>query len=378
MKIAILVLLFPPKWLAGTEIATHNIASHLAQRGHEVHVITSRDRGLPTESSEQGFQIHRVGFPRVRVFGLMAFCMAAVLKVRRLNPDIVHQQDVKLGAVGFMAKKLLRRPWVVWGQGSDVYLPWTFKRPISKLVLKNADAVIALTADMKAEMCKICSRGIDVIPNGVDLERYEALPSKVAIRAELGLDDDDRIAVFVGTLRPVKGVKYLIEAMSIIKHRCATARLLLVGDGEERQSIEGMVKELNLEDTVTFLGRMSNDKVPKHMAASDVFVLPSLSEGFPVTVLEAMATGLPVVASRVRGLPEIIEDGRNGFLVEPKRPDQIADRVLVLLADSGLRQEVAAINREKARQYSWENTVEQVEAVYRRALKDDDMKGVTC
>ena len=121
MKIAILVPAFPPKWIAGTEIATYNIARHLAKRGNEVHVITSLDEGLPQEAMEQGFYIH------------------------------------------------------VWGRGSDIDLPWRCAKSISNLVLPNASAVIALTEDMKRGMLKTCNRDIYVIPNGIDLEKFEGL-----------------------------------------------------------------------------------------------------------------------------------------------------------------------------------------------------------
>lgn len=249
---------------------------------------------------------------------------------------------------------------------------------VSRSVLKNANVVISLTEDMKGEIQRICNRDVWVIPNGIDLQRFQNLPTKESIRSRLRLDNDEKIILFVGTLRPVEGVKYLIEAMNIIKQQNTTARLMLVGDGEERQGLEGLVKELKLGGCVTFVGKVPNERVPAYMAAADIFVLPTLSESFGIVNLEAMAAGLPVVASRVGGLPEIIEEGENGFLVEPKKPEQIADRVLMLLSDAGLRQNMAQSNRNKARRYSWQNTVGQLEALYRRLLEVTNRKEVTC
>jgi len=106
------------------------------------------------------------------------------------------------------------------------------------------------------------------------------------------------------------------------------------------------------------------------MAASDVFVLPSLSEGFPVTVVEAMASGLPIVATTIRGLPEIIKDGKkNGFLVEPKNPEQIAEKVLLVLENDKLRERISEKNKEKAKGYSWEAVIEKLERVYEYCLQ---------
>ena len=372
MKIAILVPLFPPKWLAGTEIATYNIAEHLAKRGHDVHVVTTLDKGLPREGTEQGFYVHRIGFPRVRFLGIMIFWLKALLLLKKLKPDVVHAQSTTMGIPGILAKRLLKKPYTVYGRGSEVYLPWLFKTPISKLILRRADVVIALTEDMKTEMQKISSRDVAVIPNGIDLESYEDLPTKAAIRDRLGLNSADSIILFVGTLRPVKGLKYLIQAMNIVRQKDTNVRLILVGDGVGRQSLERFVKELDLGDRVTFVGKVPNEKVPEYMSASDVFVLPSLSEGFPVTILEAMASGLPIVATRVRGLPEIVKDGESGFLVEPRNPEQLADRVLTLLKNEDSRQRMIMNNRNKVQQYSWENTVGQLEAIYRRVVKGTD------
>jgi len=364
VRIAILVPLFPPKWLAGTEIATYNIAKHLAKKEHEVHVITSLDEGLPKEGMEQGFYIHRIRRRKVRFIGVILFWLKIWLAVKRIKPDVVHSQSVSMGVPGFMAQKFLRKPYLVWGRGSEIYLPWLFKELISKLVLKNANAVIALTEDMKKEMQKICNRGVPVIPNGIDLEKFGDLPTKEAIRGRLGLNNSDSVIVFVGSLRPVKGVKYLIQAMDIVRQKDTNARLMLVGDGEERDYLRSVVSELHLGRYVTFVGEVTNDDVPQYMIASDVFALPSLSEGFPVVSLEAMASGLPIVATKIGGLPEIIEDGRNGFLVKPREAKEIAEKVLHLLGDDDLRKRISENNKEKAKSYSWKSIVQRLEEIY--------------
>lgn len=367
MKIAILVPLFPPKWLAGVEIVTYNIAKYLARRGHEVHVITSLDDGLPVESMENGFFVHRIFWRKIRFLGTISFWIKIFLVLKKINPDIVHAQNIGNGIPAFLAKKIFKKPYVVYGHGSDVYLPWRFKKPISKLVLKNADAVIALTEDMKKAIKKIYNRDVLVIPNGIDLEKFEDL-SRVTFRKRWKIEDEEKILTFVGTLRPIKGVEYLIRAMKIIRQKNADARLMLVGNGEEREKLEKLVKELILEEYVRFIGKVQNEEVPEYMAASDIFILPSLSEGFPVTVLEAMASGLPIIVTRVRGLQEIIKDGENGFLVEPKNPEQIAEKVLMLLEDDELRERISKNNKEQAEGYSWESVVARLEKVYRSYL----------
>ena len=363
MKIAILTPLFPPKHLAGLEIAAYNIAKHLSKRNHEVHVITTLDKGLPKESTEECFFVHRFKTSKIPILRTVLYYIKSFFVVKRVNPDIVHIQTIYLSLSGLLIKKFLRKSYVVYGRGSDVYLPWRFKNIISKPILKNADAVIALTEDMKREVQKIYDREVFVIPNGIDLKRFENL-SKEDLRSKLEIKEQEKVILFVGTLRPVKGVRYLIEAMKIVTNKNKNNRLFIVGDGEEKEHLENLVKELDLEKYMRFIGKVPNEEVPEYMAASDVFVLPSLSESFGIVNLEAMASGLPIVATDVRGLPEIIKDGENGFLVEPKNPEQIAEKVLLLLEDGELRERISNNNREEVKKYSWKSVVEKLEKVY--------------
>ncbi|MFV9631150.1 MAG: glycosyltransferase family 4 protein [Methanosarcinales archaeon] len=366
MRIAIMIPLFPPRWLAGTEIATYNIAKHLARRGYEVHVITALDKGLPKESMEEGFYVHRIFWRKIRFAGVISFWTKVFLVLRKVNPDMIHVQSIEMCIPAFIAKKLMRKPYVVWGQGSDVYLPGKFIKSISKLVLKSANKVIALTDDMKKEMQKICSRDVSVIPNGIDLSSFEDLSRKEA-RSRLQIKDDEKVILFVGTLRPVKGIRYLIEAMRLIKDKNESTKLFLVGDGEEREYLKNLVKGLILEECVRFIGKVPNEKVPECMVASDVFVLPSLSEGFPVVILEAMASGLPIIATKVTGLLEIVKDGKNGILVESKSPDEIAEKVLLILGDDELRERISENNRKEAKRYSWDSAVDKLEEIYQKS-----------
>jgi glycosyltransferase involved in cell wall biosynthesis len=229
-------------------------------------------------------------------------------------------------------------------------------------VLKNEDAVLALTEDMKREMQKIYDRDIFVIPNGINLERFKNL-SKGDIRSK-----GEKTILFVGTLRPVKGLTYLIEAMKITRDKNKDIQLMLVGSGEERVHLEVLIKKLKLKKCVNFIGKVPNEEVPEYMFASDVFVLPSLSEGFPNVVLEAMASGLPIVATNVGGLSEIIKDGENGFVVEPKSPKQIAEMVLMLLEDDELRERISKNNKKRVKDYSLESVVARLEEIYRSYL----------
>lgn len=363
MKIAILVSGFPPRQLAGTEIATYNIAKHLAKLGHEVHIITSLDEGLPKESAAEGFYIHRVRVIRKTILGFASFFINVFLVIRKVNPDLVHAQSIALAAYALMIKVMLKKPYVVYGRGSDIYLSSRFYSLLSRLTLMNAGAVIAQTNNMKGAMQEICERDIFVIPNGVNMDRFSRL-SREESRSKLNIKGSDIILLFVGGLRSIKGVRYLVESMSIIKQESGNVRLLIIGDGKERQDLEKLATKLNLNECIHFVRQVPNEVIPEYMISSDLFILPSLSEGFPVTVLEAMAAGLPIVITRVGGMPEIVREGENGFLVEPKNPGHIAEKVRLLLEDNELRWRISENNRKKAEQYSWERIARNIQEVY--------------
>ena len=357
MKVVILVSFFPPEALAGTEIATYNIARHLAEKGYEIHIITSLNSELPQYNFEQGFFVHRISYRNIRFLGLPSYWLKIFLKVKKINPDVVHSQDVIMGIPGLIIKKLMRKPYLVWARGQDIYQPEPLFKYIFKVVIMNADFVVALTKNMMDVIQKNYDRrDVIVISNGIDLEKFRNIP-KIIKR-------ENKCVIYVGRFRSVKGLTYLIQAMKIINNHDSSIRLVLIGKGPEEAKLKNLVKELNLDEYIEFKGQIPNENIPGYLADSDVFVLPSLSEGFPNVVLEAMASGLPIVATRVTGLSEIILDGINGLLVEPGNSKEIARKILFILSNDDFREKIIENNKLKALDYSWENVITILEKIY--------------
>jgi len=356
LKIAILVQYFPPKGQAGTEIATYFMAEQLARRGHTVHVITSSSGDLTGEMVEKGFHIHRIPLNKTRILGILLFWYAIIGTIRKIGPDIVHAQSLASGIPALLSKKLLKIPYAVWGQGSDVYFPKGFFIVTPEKIIRNADAAIALTEDMKRAMQEICHRDIFVVPNGI------------SIVDPVHDTNDERVQgnsiLYVGRLEPVKGVRYLLMAMKRVHDTIPGARLIIIGDGTERAMLEALSSQLGIQDCVRFGGEVPHEKVLTFMHQAGVFVLPSLSEGFPMVIVEALSCGLPVVASRVGGIPEIITDGTNGYLVEAKDAGALAERILVLVQDEHLRKKISDTNKEFVKKYSWEHVIVRLEEIY--------------
>lgn len=367
MKISIFVKKFPPRGLAGAEIAAHNIAKYFTKKGHEVHVFTTLYKDGDRETIDEGFFVHSFIWSKIRFFGGFFYWLNAFLKLKKIKPNIVHFQGIDIGFFTFFLIKIIKKPYVIWAQGSDVYFQSKVKRLLIKIILKNAQAVIALTDDMKNHLKNIYERDIFIIPNGIDLSKFENL-SKDYFYIKFGIEKNIKIILYVGTFRVVKGLKYLIEAMKIVKDN--EKKLIIIGHGAEKEDLENQVKNFKLDNCVKFIGKTPNQEVFRYMASSDVFVLPSLSDGFPIVTLEAMASGLPIIATKVRGLPEIIKDGQNGFLVEPRNPEQIAEKVLLLLNDEDLRVRISNNNLKEVKKYDWKTVIDKLENVYFDIIKD--------
>jgi N-acetyl-alpha-D-glucosaminyl L-malate synthase BshA len=368
MKIVILTSMFPPSHIGGAEIAAQNVAGSLVAKGHNVSVVTSYSKGLPKHYNENGFSVNRIYYPKIRYLGMAIFWIRCLLIIRRINPDIVHCQTTHMGMPGFIYKKIYKKPYVVWCQGFDVYFPWRFKKIISRMIFGDADAVIGLTEDMKKEMQKNCNKDVFIIPEGISLKKFEGF-SKTFFRKKFGIKGSEKVIIFVGSLKPVKGVKYLVDAFKIVIKKNPRAKLFLIGDGPEKQDLKNIIKKNSLEKKVNFIGKIANQKVSEYLTVADIFVLPSLSEGFGIVNLEAMACGLPIIATRVGGVPEIVKDGENGFLVEPKNAEQIAEKILYLLSNDEDIKCISTKNKEKVKDYSWDLIVDKLVKVYFLCLK---------
>lgn len=363
MKISIIVFYFPPKWLAGMEIATYNLSKQFARRGHQVEVFTSHDQGLDKRTIEEGFIANRISWPKVPVIGVLIFWLKIIVSIKRFNSDVILVQDLGIGIPAIAIKLLYKKPYVIWGRGNDVYIPNYFIRLSRKILLDRADAILALTSDMQKKLEKITSRNVLVVPNGIELTDLNA--HTLGVKNEV----DEKQIIFVGSLYLVKGVQYLIRAMEIILNQIPNAQLILVGDGYDRINLEKLTTELQLERCVKFIGRVDHQQVSYHLSLADVFVLPSLSEGFPNVLLEAMAFGLPIVASRIGGIPDIIEDGIHGYLVEPKDVLGIAEKVLKILADESLSRKFSIKNRNEVERYNYSGILEKLEDIFASILK---------
>jgi glycosyltransferase involved in cell wall biosynthesis len=202
-----------------------------------------------------------------------------------------------------------------------------------------------------------------VIPNGYDEKLFKPIPS-YAMRKKLGLPLNKRILLSIGNLVDVKGHTYLIDAMNIVLKKRSDIILVIIGSGSLKERLQKKMMELHLNGKILLLGGKMHCEIPMWMNASDIFVLPSLGEGFPTVIPEALACGKSVIGTRVGGVPEVLSNQDVGILVNPRDPVALADAILGALEKKWTPEII--INY--AKQYSWNNLVKQILTVYQALL----------
>ncbi len=257
-----------------------------------------------------------------------------------VRADVIHNHMYRAEVVGTKAAIALgeaghRRPWVVSTVHSSRIRP-SEDQELLRGLTPEIDHLIVVSQAIDEKVAHEGRGGVSrsLIYNGVDLERYDHQEACCTLREEYGMDDDAEIVGVVGRLELEKGHPTLLEAWPLVLERVPCAYLLIVGEGSRQDALHEIVRELGVERHVVFTGR--RDDIPAVTAAFDVAVLPSYREAQGLTILEAMALSRPVVASNVGGIPEMIEDGRNGLLVPPHDPQALADSIVRLLTNHQL------------------------------------------
>jgi glycosyltransferase involved in cell wall biosynthesis len=312
------------------------------------------------------------GARRRRALGTLA---APVVLPLAPAADVVHvhsSSDLGIVALGVLAARAARRPYVLTLHTSlrhtlvvDSPVAARLKRrggPLELWAVRGAAAVIALTPRVARalEDDGLAPERVHVIPSGVDAARF-AGPHEDPFP-----DVGHPRVVFHGRVQAEKGVHTLVEAAARLG---PGVQVLLVGDGSERARVEARARELGIADRLRVTGFLPHDRVPAALAHADVAVMPSVSEELGTSMLEALHRGLPLVASRVGGIPEVVRDGESALLVEPGDPAALAAALRRVLADGALAARLAAAGRARAGDFSWPVLAERVLDVYRAVTR---------
>ncbi len=260
-------------------------------------------------------------------FFLLGEYFALKRLVKEIKPDLVHAHwIIPQGFIAALVKKSTGIPYVVTSHGSDIMGLKGFNK-IKKYVLKNAKDITVVSNAIKKEILDNIDSNLDikVIPMGVDTDLFNLKKRDNSIKKKYSINGP--FLLFVGRLAPEKGIKYLIEAMPEIIKNFPKAKLMVIGDGTMKDELQKRTNELDIKDKVIFMGWVNNKDLPKYYATADVFVCPSLREGSPVSYIEALACGTPIIVGDIPISREIVNEN-NGLIVKIESSEDIAKKVV--------------------------------------------------
>jgi N-acetyl-alpha-D-glucosaminyl L-malate synthase BshA len=359
----------------GSGIVATELGKELADRGHEIHFISY---ALPLRLTRAlaNIQFHEVEVTNYPLFDHPPYTLALATKMAEIADakglDILHcHYAIPHSVSAFLAKSMLkplRLPVVTTLHGTDITLVGSDPSylPITRFSIDQSDGVTAVSNFLKQETIRVLGvrNDIEVIYNFVNCEKYRPLenhPLKKCFAPE-----NEKILIHVSNFRPVKHPADVVEIfVRVLKE--IPAVLLMVGDGPERSNAERLVRSHGIENQVYFTGKQDN--IEEFIGISDLLLLPSETESFGLVALEAMACEVPVIASRVGGIPEVVRDGLDGFLLAPGNVEKMAYSALTILGDDSRRIRMGKSARETAqKRFCSSEIIPAYEAFYRKIL----------
>lgn len=352
----------------GAETVVWQLARELRRRGHEVLPVgpAPGDGWLATRLTEAGFApaTYHIRRPIDRQ------CVAQIASLLREHRiQVVHSHEFTMAVYGAAAARRVGARHVVTMHGGRYYGERWRRRVAFRWAVRRSAALTAVsraTADDLRRTLRLGANGVQVVPNGIDAARGD----RRVLRRELGLADTDLLLVAVGNLYPVKGHLVLLRALAALGDGLPPWHLAIAGRGDEEERLRRFAGEAGLASRVHLLGFRAD--VPDLLAAADVFVMPSLSEGLPLALVEAMHTGLPIVISDVGGVPEVVTRDAEALLVPPGEPAPLGAAIRELLPNAARRAALgAAAQRRAARDFSLTAMGDAYEAIYRGSRPEE-------
>lgn len=407
MKIAMLTTSYP-KWPGETTAPfIEEIAAHVAARGHEVHVLMPYRSDLRRAACERGVHLHTYRYAPLRALELWGYAaalrgdvglklgtlaavplalgsgLAALLRLTAVHAfDLLHAHWVLPNApIAALVAHRRRLPLVISLHGSDVFLAeqslllaWS-----ARWAARQAGAITACSGDLAARLARLGAPAdrLTVVPYGIDPQAFRPDPvAGAALRARLGIDPQRPVLVWLSRMVYKKGLHVLLDAMPAVVRAQPDTLLVLGGYGDLRPALEAQARRLGIARNVLFPGVISRDQVNAFWNMGDVVVIPAIRDhrgnvdGLPNIVLEAMSAGRPIVASRVAGIPQVIDDGVHGLLAPPGDAEALSGAILRLVRDRRLAQRLGQTARQRVeRELRWTHVAERFEQAYHCARR---------
>jgi glycosyltransferase involved in cell wall biosynthesis len=376
MRILVLNHEFPPIGGGGGR-AAEDICRELSKRGYEIKVLTAHIQGLPLKEQRDGYQVIRLPSLRTQPYrasllSMAAYVLAGLWAGRRLihsfKPDLIHAHfAVPAGALAWALSRMTGIPYILTVHLGDVpggvpektggWFRWVF--PFTRAIWKHANRIVAVSRFTRQLALKKYDVKIQVIPNGVDLDTLK--PGQVQ------LNEPPRI-VFAGRFMAQKNPLQLVQTLNVLKK--LDWQCVMIGDGPLMQEVGRAIAELDLRDRFQLPGWIDPQDVLNWFDKSDILFMPSRSEGLPVVGVQALAKGLAIVASRVGGFVDLVDNGKNGYLIPQEDTDAFSTALLSLLSDSNGLLSFRNASLEKAKYFEINQVVKDYENLFQGVLMD--------
>lgn len=352
----------------GESIHDQRYFDKLIRSGHEIHLISFQKDLIDLRRSYKlpdliGIKVYNLPLPSfnassifLKIANIIRAAVFSKKTLRGIKPDIVCGFFI-VDKYGFMAALTGFRPFLLLSGGTDILITPKknlLRRGIIRFTLKRADIINCDAQIVKNEILELVpdypERNIRVLLQpGINLDVFNPFAGRASVIDELCWSGK-KILIMTRSLNPIYGVGYFLQALIDIVREEPDVRVILCGDGVLKSKFLQFVKEHSLEEYVYFAGHVRNEDLPAFLNAADIYVSSSLSDGTPVSLLEAMACRLPVVVTDVPAVMEWVKDGYNGFVVPRKNPVALARKIIELLKDEGLRKAMAENNYNIARE----------------------------
>ncbi len=393
MKTKILYLDHAP-YEGGAEVSLKELVKNLDKKLFEAVVVCPKNAPYAKELADARIRIidfHYHWTAYKFIFPLLYDVIRLIGIIRRESPQIIHTNTRVTNQLGGLINICCQAVRLSGCQAVFNHVRDRDPLPFWKLkLIGNADLLIAnskktkeflVTGGVSQDKIRLIYNGVDI--NKFDSERFNCVVSK----EKLGISENQKVITAIGQIYPRKGISFFIKALKIpelnegiLQGKLSKVKFFIVGEDPTPNQhnltlLKSLVSEMNLENVVDFLGYRID--IPEILAATDIFVLPSLEEPFGRVLIEAMAMKLPVIATNVGGIPEIIEEGKNGFLVPAQNPTALAEKLLILLKDDKMRQEFGLTGRRIVEEkFTLEKHVEQIENIYKSKVSTFRHSGV--
>lgn len=383
MRLLVINYEFPPLG-GGGGIACYHIARKLA-KNHHVDYLTTGFRGLQKFEVVDEINIHRVPvlgrkeLSTATFLSMLTFFPSSLLEgiklCRRHEYNLIWTWFViPSGVTSVLLSKLFSVPHILTIIGGDVYDPskrWSPHKfsPIRKIVnwiMNNSKIITSISTDTKRRALQYYKTNTAIKPVPLGFVKPDF---KKVIRRDLGLSDEDIILISVGRLIKRKAYEYAIQAVSKLPYQ--NIKYLIIGDGPEEDNLRELAKELKVDEKVEFLGFVSEEKKYQYLSCSDIYILSSLHEGFGICLLEAMHSGLPIIATNNGGQTDFLEEWENALLVPIKDSEILAEKIIELIENKNLREEIAENNKKDIKKFYIEDTAKEYEKLFLQYKQDE-------